>query len=189
MTEPGHRRGAVVDDAILNATLEEIAATGTFTIRVDRVAERIGVNKTTIYRRYPTVDELVLAAVLHRAEGEVPVPDTGSLRDDLYTLAEMVLDAITNPLGRALLAAGAQTGPYTDLRRAFWSQRLETAAVLFERAADRGEIAPVVDPAERIERLVGPIHFRVSQIGGEASDEFLAGLVSRVIDELDEIVQ
>lgn len=184
MTEPNHRRGAVVDEAILNATLEEIAAIGSFAIRVDRVAERIGVNKTTIYRRFPTVDELVLASVLRRAEEQVPMPDTGVLRDDLNALATMVRDAINDPFGRALLAAGADIGPYADLRRAFWSQRLETAGVLFDRAAERGDIAPIADAAEWVERLVAPIHFRVSQIGGEASDDFLASLVERVLGEI-----
>lgn len=184
MSEPGHRRGAVVDEAILSATLDEIAATGTFDIRVDRVAERIGVNKTTIYRRYTTVEQLVLTAVLHRAEEQVPVPDTGELRGDLEALARMVRETITNPLGRALLAAGANIGPFADLRRAFWSQRLETAAVLFERAAERGEIERVAHPADWIERFVAPIHFRVSQIGGEASDDFLASIVTRILDEI-----
>ena len=182
-TQPSHRRGRAVDDAIVAATLAVIAEKGSFQIRIEDVAERAGVNKTTIYRRHDSVDELVLASLLHRAEAGIPMPDTGDLRTDLDALVRMVRAALTDPLGRALMQAGG-AGPLDELRRRYWAERFELAAALIDRAVERGECGPVDDAAARIEALVAPIHFRINQLAGEADDELLAATVDRLLSEL-----
>ncbi len=182
-TQPSHRRGQAVDAAIIEATLGVVAEQGTFQIRIDDVAERAGVNKTTIYRRYDSAEELVLAAVLHNAAAGIPMPDTGTLRGDLDALVRMVRAALTDPLGRALMQASGG-GPLDELRRRYWAERFELASELIDRAAERGECAPVDDAAARIEALVAPIHFRIIQLAGVADDSLLAATVDRVIEEL-----
>src|SRR4051812_6694850 len=51
------------------------------------VAAAAGVAKTTVYRRYPSTVELVLATISHLNTG-APAPDTGSARDDLVTVLD-----------------------------------------------------------------------------------------------------
>ncbi len=177
---PSHRRGAVVDDRVLNATLEVIAEFGSMSIRVDDVAAAAGVNKTTIYRRYPTRDELVLAAVLGLAEQTIPTPDSGALETDLVLLCEAVRDTITAPLGRALLSAGGHLDEQiAKLRRDFWTARFDASTEILRRAADRGEILMPARGAEIIEIMVAPLHFRAQQVGGDIDDDFIAELVRR----------
>src|SRR6266487_2194893 len=80
-TRPGGRSRRVVDE-ILRATAEELSTSGYAGLRIEDVAARSGVNKTTIYRRWPRKSDLVSAALLHLWADEAP-PDTGSLREDL----------------------------------------------------------------------------------------------------------
>lgn len=169
--KPRQRRGAAVEAAVLEATLGEIASQGSAAISIDQVAARAGVNKTTIYRRWPTPQELVLAAVSSVADNEVPIPDSGDLRTDLRRLCLDVGRTISSPMGRALLAAARSSDPvFADVRDQFWSIRMASAAAVLTRAVERGEIDPVDEPARQLELLVGPIHFRVTELGRELSE-------------------
>ena len=78
----GGRSERVVRD-VLRATIDELARSGYAALRVDDVAARAGVNKTTVYRRWPTKTDLVAAAIRASAGQHEPVPDTGSARRDL----------------------------------------------------------------------------------------------------------
>ena len=84
-----HRRGQVVLDAILDATLELLAERG-YGFTIDDVAEAAGIHKSTIYRRWSTKAALVGSAVERLAAIEVPIPDTGAPLEDLATLALLV---------------------------------------------------------------------------------------------------
>ena len=180
-----HRRGAVVDERVLAATIDVIAETGSFAIRIDDVARTAGVNKTTIYRRYPTRDDLVLKAILTHAAIAIPLPDTGALEGDLRALCELVRATITSPLGCALLSAGGELpADLQNLRQQFWRERLMTATELFSRAAKRGECVVPSDPEEVIELMVAPLHFRARQMNRELTDAFLDVQVTRALAAL-----
>ncbi len=183
-TEPSHRRGKAVDEKILGAVIDVIEASGTLAIKVDQVAAVAGVNKTTIYRKFPTRDELVLTAILAQAETVIPIPDTGSLRDDLTAIARMVREVVTSPLGRALLSASAESPQLAELRPEYWGARFAVAAEVIERAVRSGECKPPEDPALLIELMVAPIHFRASQVGGEITDTFIELQVDRLMQAL-----
>lgn len=181
-TEPSHRRGKAVDDKILQAVIEEIAASGTLQVRVDAVAERAGVNKTTIYRRYPERNDLVLSAVLELAQVVVPIPDTGTLAGDLTMLAHGVGETVTSSIGQALLSASADSPEFSAARQSYWSTRFQTAAVIIERATERGECRSDVDGPLLLELMVAPLHFRVLQTGGRITADFIDVQVARLLD-------
>ncbi len=181
---PSHRRGQVVDDTILQAVIDVIAADGTLAVKVDDVAAKAGVNKTTIYRRYPNRDDLVLAAVLSQAEVAVPIPDLGDLRADLTAMVAAVAETVTSPLGGALLSAAATSPELDALRPAYWQQRFAAAAEIIDRAAQRGQCSATDDAALLVELTVAPIHFRASQTGGPIDEAFLARLVDRLLASL-----
>ena len=104
--DAGRPRGAPVEQAILAATLAELAAHGPEGLSVPRVAAAAGVNKTSVYRRWPTREALVAAALeaaLHETAGALR--DTGSLRGDLELLIGLVAERVGTPEGRALARA------------------------------------------------------------------------------------
>ncbi len=78
-------RSARVVRQVLEAAVAELAESGYGAFRMDRVSARAGVNKTTIYRRWPSRVLLVTAAVewMSKLVHDVPLPDTGSLEVDL----------------------------------------------------------------------------------------------------------
>jgi AcrR family transcriptional regulator len=83
------RRGAALEDALLDAAGAELSEKGYAGFAIDAVANRAGTSTPVLYRRWPTKNDLVRAALIHNARRmTVEVPDTGSLRDDLLALVE-----------------------------------------------------------------------------------------------------
>jgi AcrR family transcriptional regulator len=78
-------RSARVVDEVLRATVELLAEHGYAALRFDEVAARSGVNKTTLYRRWPTKSQLVGAA-LREYKRDSPAPDSGDLERDLVDM-------------------------------------------------------------------------------------------------------
>ena len=108
----GRPRDSRVDRAILEATRELIAERGVHEFRTEDVAARAGVGKGAIYRRYPSKDELVTAAVGALVNEEIQVPDTGSTRSDLLALmgeaVELYRGSLPGRLMPSLVSAMAQ---------------------------------------------------------------------------------
>ena len=80
-------RGAPVVRAVMRATFEELAEVGYGALSIDDVARRAGVNKTTVYRRWPTKEDLVTTALLALPEEYFAMPNTGTIRGDLCEIA------------------------------------------------------------------------------------------------------
>src|ERR1700691_2906043 len=97
-------RSARVVSEVLRATAEELARVGYVALRMEDVARAAGVNKTTVYRRWPTKMQLVTERM--RREGELcgPLPDTGSLREDLCIMLRALAEHGSSPLARAWLS-------------------------------------------------------------------------------------
>jgi AcrR family transcriptional regulator len=85
------RRGAALEDALLQAAWDEVTAVGYANLTMEAVAERAGTSKAVIYRRWPNRAELVLAAMRRQV---VPIreqiPDTGSLREDVLAVLRQI---------------------------------------------------------------------------------------------------
>ena len=176
---PTHHRGPAVDAAILASALAEIEATGTMSISIESVARRTGVNKTTVYRRWPTSDALVVAAIGQLALDSVPIPDTGDLESDLRTLCRAVREIVDSPTGRALIGAGRSPSPELEsIRTQFWHERFRLAAAIIDRARERGDEVPDGDAVEQLERLMAPIHFRLIELNKPVTDSYIDRLVS-----------
>ena len=182
---PGGRSARVRADA-LAATLAELAETGYTALSLESVARRAGVHKTTLYRRWGTREELVLEAMLDRAGERISVPDTGSLRQDLFELARTAAANAATPEVAAMARAIAAQAPHDSRLAAanhrFWDERLALDAVIVERAIQRGEITPGIDSRRVIESLLGPIHLRLLLTGEPIDDAFLQAIVDVVVD-------
>jgi AcrR family transcriptional regulator len=158
-------RSARVRAAVLEAALEELAARGVGAFSIEGIAKRAGVHKTTLYRRWGTRENLLLEALLEQGRERVPIPDTGSLRDDLVAYGEAIVASVglpaTEAAVRAIASIGDPEAPLADASRRFWSARLELAGAMVERAIARGELPPETDAALVVEALLGPIYFRL----------------------------
>jgi AcrR family transcriptional regulator len=159
---------------------------------MDGVAERAGVHRTTIHRRWASRAALVADALLEVSAEQVAVPDTGTLRADLRHLARAIRDAISTPLARALASAltasgtGDAAAEVGEVGRRFWQARFAATGAIVEHAVDRGELPKRTSPRFVVEALGGPIWFRVFAVGEPADDRFLHRVVDMVIAGLRE---
>lgn len=189
MSEPtagrGRPRSAEADDAILAAALDQFCDFGYDGLSVERVATGAGVAKTTIYRRYPTKLDLVMAA-LERAKDSAHAPEgSGSLRDDLLHMARNYVVMMQSPtIGRAvpmLLASKARSDELAAAHAEFVRSRREPGYELIRQGIDRGELATDADPSQIADMLFGAIFTRVFVTSQAVDDEYLVTLVDQIL--------
>ncbi|WP_338887320.1 TetR/AcrR family transcriptional regulator [Rhodococcus sovatensis] len=169
-------RSARVQEQVLTATLALLTEREIDTISVADIAARANVAETTVYRRWGSRTGVVSEAVMKLAVANNPPPRTGSLAEDLMTLAKQVAMLIGRPEVRRLLrAVYALSGdPEIDeARTAFYAARFEIARHIIEQAQQRNEIGTDIDSDDVIESLVAPMYFRILVSGREVTEEFV----------------
>lgn len=183
---PGRPRSDASERAILAATLELVGALGFDGATTDAIAARAGVSKATIYRRWSTKDELVLAAVASLGR-EVHAPDTGSLQFDLRALVgglvAVFADAALAGLVPTLVDQMARKPSFrAAMQDGFVRSRREVALEVLRRAQERGEIE--VDAADldfALDLLAAPLYYRVLVSGGPVDDALADRIVVCVL--------
>ncbi|MCR6480759.1 TetR/AcrR family transcriptional regulator [Variovorax sp. ZS18.2.2] len=154
---PGGRSAQV--QALVRTALEQLVAEqGSERVTVPAVAERAGVSASSIYRRWGDLSGLLAETATRRLDPNRPLPDTGSLREDLRAWAQELITHLAQPCSKSLLKAAAAlaTGDAdTDCLR----NRRREALTLVEQAQARGEHAP--EAQQVIDHLIAPIVFRL----------------------------
>ncbi|MEE2677279.1 MAG: TetR/AcrR family transcriptional regulator [Myxococcota bacterium] len=182
---PGRPRDPAAERAIIAATLELLAEAGYEGVRVAQVARRAGVSKATMYRRWPTKTQLVVAAL--RTTPPLQPVDTGSLADDLEALLVQFLAIVdATPLAGVLAALAAERRRDPDLARVldpFVRERTRPLVESMQRAVARGEIPPTVDLDLAASLAGGPILTRVL-FGGATDPDVVRSLVGLVVRAL-----
>lgn len=151
-------------EAILLAAVEELAAVGYAALSVEAIAARVGIAKTTVYRRYPTKAALVHAAIvrfIHQNVGEPP--DTGSLRSDLVAIGQLGVKIASSAIGKSLLRLGLEN-PDPELvlmSHESDAENVARKAVVARRAIARGEISDAADVQKLMDVLVGALLFKL----------------------------
>ena len=171
------RRGAVLEDAILDAAWDELAGVGYARVTMAGIAARAGTNKAALYRRWPNRTELLAAAIDRRVVplGEQPV-STGSLRGD----AIAVLQAM-NRRCRAAQTAPDPGGEFAAyLRRQAATEGFEQMDLILHRAHQRGETG-TAPPSAQVARLpVSVLHSELCLGSAPVPDRF----ITEIVDEL-----
>jgi AcrR family transcriptional regulator len=160
-----HPRGAKVRAAVLAATLAELAATGYAALTIEAVAQRADVHKTTVYRRWPDREALVIDALTDHVATERPIPDTGTIEGDLRELARSLARLLAKPDDRAVMSVlfsdAARLPEIAQIKRQFYVDRIQRGAPVVARAVERGELPAQVDPEELLKTLIAPLHLRL----------------------------
>ncbi|WP_433066762.1 TetR/AcrR family transcriptional regulator [Dactylosporangium sp. CS-033363] len=146
---------------MLAAVADLLVESGYDAVTVDAVAERSGVHRATVYRRWADVGGLLADVLAAAATDDWQPPDTGSLRGDLRAVNREVHAALTggSPITTALIAASFRSPAAADALRAFWLDRFERCAPIVTRALDRGELAAPVDHRELLVAATAPVYF------------------------------
>jgi AcrR family transcriptional regulator len=150
------RRGATLENALLDAAWDELQSSGYAKLTMERVADRAGTSRAVIYRRWRNRAELAIAALRHRQpvlSGETP--DTGTLRGDVVALMQRTSERITaiGPETVVGLLSDLLSDPevFDRVQEQVLRTGGEVMASLLQRAATRGEVRRDVSP--RVARL------------------------------------
>jgi AcrR family transcriptional regulator len=179
-------RSARVRAAVLEAAVDELAATGVAGFSLDRVARHAQVHKATVYRRWGSREGLVLDVMRQQAQENVLVPDTGELREDLIRLAtSAVRNAVANQaVLRAFISELPHNPAVARAARTFWKERLSLDGQIVERAIARGDIPHDTDSRSVIEGVLGALHLRFLITGKPADRKTITRTVDLILNGL-----
>jgi AcrR family transcriptional regulator len=119
----GRPRSRAIDDAALAATRELLAEVGWDQTTMVAIAERAGVGKPALYRRWPSKTHLVFEAIFGWMDAYAPTADATDLDDWVRRGFAYTLDLFAKPEVRAAfpgLMAALRDHP--DLRNSLWSE-------------------------------------------------------------------
>ena len=186
-SRPGRQRSRAADDAILAATLDVLAADGYGGLTMSAVIDAAGVSSATLYRRWPTKQQLVAAALasLHSAVVDI---DTGSLEGDIAEFVGGVADTMS--VRRADLAedVAVELRRNPEFRAAvnekFVVPRLVVLGHILDRARNRGELGPGLSSEMAMSFINGPLHHRVFVMGGSPTPAFMRSVIAAALSSL-----
>lgn len=173
---PGRQRSRAVDQAILTAATEILAEEGYGAFTMQKVIARAGVSSATLYRRWASADDLVLAA-LRSIETEPVAIDTGSLDGDLEAFIAYLAQALDKLEDIAIAEASGPRAP-EELRRQvakmFSRPRLAMLGAMLQRAQQRGELQTLPPLDLCWTYVISPIHYWLYLRGEPLTEEFVA---------------
>jgi AcrR family transcriptional regulator len=184
---PGRPRDLRADRAILDAALDSFIEDGYEGMTIENVAQRAGVAKTTIYRRWSSKKELVVAAIDMLFE-DFPTLETGDVRADLISLVQKAHRSIADTkAGDALPRMLGELAFGTPLGRAYHDSvmkpRRRALVETLEAAKKRGELRADLDVDLAIAAIIGSMMFlRVTRTLSGRGDDLPDRLVAQMIE-------
>ena len=156
-------RGEPVVRRVLMSVMEEVALSGYGGLTLERVAARAGVNRTTIYRRWPTKKELAIATIQHCSEQIHFDWDLGSLRADMTEFLARASKTLFTPgmlgMHRMMLEA-AHDSELQEVATAVREDKVSHAIQVLTRAEQRGEFRADLDKRLFLDSIFGTLFMR-----------------------------
>lgn len=170
-------RSARIRAAVLAAVEAELLDHGYDALTVDTVAERAGVHRATVYRRWHDVGGLLADALDAGTEDDWRPPDHGSLAADLAALNEDVRVHLTGErsLSRALILASFRSAAAAAALRNFLDDRYRRSEVVVARAVARGEVPAGTDARRLLVAATAPLYHEILLLGETPGDDVAAG--------------
>ncbi|MGE5135064.1 MAG: TetR/AcrR family transcriptional regulator [Gemmatimonadota bacterium] len=181
---PGRPRSERADRAIIDAALSLFAESGPEGLCMEKVAARAGVGKATLYRRWHSKEDLLLAAMA-ALKAPLPEPAGGPVRDDLVELLTVMCRDAADPRRARefalLLGEGAR---YPRLMARYVETvvepRREVIRSVLRRGVASGELRAGIDIDAALFMLIGAVLAR----GRFDPESIPPGYAERVVDEL-----
>lgn len=187
---PGRPAGVSpkVRGAVLAAARDELIAFGYGDFRVDRVADRASVHRSTVYRHWPTPQALAREAIVTWEIASIPAPqETGEWRRDVRAICTAFQESLATPeavaLVRTLVVANAVDPELRVVLMERW-QRPEMVEIV-ERAQARGEVSEHLDPGQLVELMAAPFVLRAVVTMTPIDDGFVEFVTERIVAGTD----
>jgi AcrR family transcriptional regulator len=176
----GRPRRADADEAIIRATIELLQELGVAGLSMDLLAQRAGVGKATIYRRWDSKEAVILHA-LRMSDTAIATPDEGTLRADLQAYLDAVVAHYHPGRGSDILPHLIEASCYDETLRASLDdhnrQRQAAVRLMLDRGLARGELPAGSDIDVLVDVLIGPFLYRRLITGDPLDADFTHRLV------------
>jgi AcrR family transcriptional regulator len=165
----GRPRRASAGEAILAATLALLAERGFQATTIEAIADRAGVGRNTIYRRWSSKEELI-ADALHELTADLDVLEAGDVYSRLLEHVQDLVRLFADPLfGRILPGVLGELQRNPTFARVYVERvvdpRRRAIVDLLLEARERGELRPDVDVEHVADLLAGPPFLRLLPLG------------------------
>src|SRR5438045_4904973 len=138
---PGGRTSDVTQ-RVHRAVTEILIEGGAQACTFKAVAQRAGVERSTLYRRYSDRWEMMIHSMMIRAAEEI-LPDLGdSFADDLTSVLSKLARMLESPLGPTIVSVAAELRAHSrsDFSRTFFDRRIAQLDPMLDAAVARGEL-------------------------------------------------
>ena len=169
---------------LLTVTLRLLQQHGYERLTVDAVATSARASKATVYRRWPSKAELVLAAFIEGMRHFAVAPDTGTLRGDLLYLGKVICEQARHQASiiRAVLVEISRNPALNDaMQHQFLDQREALIQHILQQAVDRGELDEAAIDNDLWDLLPGYLIFRSIMPNRPPTQRTVQALVDNVI--------
>ena len=179
----GRPRDPAVDRAILQSARSVLARKGFTGTSMEEIARTAGVGKDTLYRRWKSKEDLVRHLLSGLAAEHVPVPAEDDPEHALFVFLKDIVrlnrESDFGGIVAGIVGESARNPKLAEAFLQFWSERRSIAA---------GIVCRIVDPATSdqainlmLDRLLGPIYYRILLTGGPIDDAYLRDLIVAVV--------
>ncbi len=170
-------RSARIREAVLAAAFSELIDSGYAALSVEAVASRAGVNKTSIYRRWPTLDDLLVDALTTWSLEAFSDPDTGSIETDLLALGKQLAEVLNGGVGRQVvglvLTAGLRSAQLRETTRRYFDHQARRATPIVTAAIERGELPANTDADALLTTFRAPLFYRMVTTGDPIDEDLI----------------
>lgn len=169
--------------SVLDATAALLVGNGYSAITIEKIAAESGVARSTIYRHWENLAEIVFDAVQQLLGPVGSVPDNGTLRDDLIQLYSVLTRALTKgtwgKLVKGVVEAAMANQLFADVLRQAIVDRREHGKAVLQRGIDRGDLPEDTNMAWFLDSISGVIYYRLVMSGDDLDE---AGMIEYLID-------
>ncbi|MHC1712867.1 MAG: TetR/AcrR family transcriptional regulator [Solidesulfovibrio sp.] len=155
-------RGTDVTTKILRAALTIGEEIGFDALTVERIIERTGVAKTTIYRRWANVSAIVMDAFLVEVTRAAPIQKCGTARESFTASMKLLANAYRGEQGkilRSLLGRAQQDPKLLEAVKTRWVEpRRQIARQIVQQGIKTGELRPEINVDVVLDLLYGPLY-------------------------------
>ncbi|MFE9441197.1 TetR/AcrR family transcriptional regulator [Streptomyces sp. NPDC006602] len=183
---PRRRRGPLLESAILDAVIAELNRVGWADLTMEGVALGAGTGKSAIYRRWPSKEALVAAALRHAPPERIECPELGSTRDEFVVLALSLRTLMTSPYGVALRAVlegcdAVSRGPFAELFTATVAEPAKRCARVIVRRSGHAAAHADMKADMAVEAVLALLLYRPRFGTGPVPERELRGLVEDLL--------
>lgn len=164
-TKVGRPRSEETRQLVLSTAYEMFLEKGFKAVTVDKIAEKTSVSKATIYKWWPNKAAVVLDSYFEATATTLPIPDTGSVKEDLYQQVTNLTKFFLSNRGSGIteLIAEGQFDPMIgeECRKRYFKPRRQISRTIIERGITKGQLKEEIDIEFYIDCLYAPIFYRL----------------------------